>query len=76
MFQSPWSLLEKLVKMILDEGFEALVVYPDWPRRLLYKQLQDIAAGVFHLQAEVLLFALKDRKVGPTKCGLHQEARM
>jgi hypothetical protein len=45
----PWCLLDKLVKKIVAEGVEALVVYPDWPRRF-HKQLQELADGVMYCQ--------------------------
>jgi hypothetical protein len=36
-------MLEKFVKKIVTDVVEAIVVYPDWPRRRFYKRLQDLA---------------------------------
>jgi hypothetical protein len=68
--QSPWSILDKLVKKIVIDGVEALVVYPDWPRRRFYKRLQELADGVMYWPAGVSFFELKDQKVRPTKWGV------
>jgi hypothetical protein len=63
-------MLDKLVKKIVTDGVEALVVYPDWPRRRFYKRLQELADGVMYWPAGVSFFELKDQKVRPTKWGV------
>ena len=65
----PYSMLDKVVHKLAEDGASAILVVPNWPHRLWWRHLQVMVSTSLFFPRGHRLFELSGRTCGPSRWG-------
>ena len=65
----PYSMLDKVVHKLTEDGPSVILVVPDWPHRLWWRRLQSVVSTSLFFPRGHRVFELSGRVCGPSCWG-------
>ena len=69
MDEPPYSMLDKVVHKLAEDGASAILVVPNWPHRLWWRRLQVMVFTLLFFPRGHRVFELSGRICGPSRWG-------